>query len=701
MKNLLFILIFSFESCSFTERFFGSISSSNTIQLAFANFLARYNNPSSTPTPSPTPSPPAKTCIKVATKTQSTNQTTGETNTTTCKFDYSTISNLCTNEKPILESEIQVNQKRTYFKSVEDFIKQKEIFAKNFQTFEIYNEDNTKKKQFYYDNDKRYRILEFDGGESIYTEFDSKNRPTKGKLIAHCEVPIDASYDDQNNIFSVNIYFSQSGPDTNNYCLIYRSLIQNQNLKFEFNQEFLKVRDTITVGNSSTIINYNNIETEEVCTGTSTGTSFTENLEPAEVTSIETENILPGAAAGEFIILRGKNFNPNFSNNQVQFHQKIPVTPVSGDTSFIRVQIPPNARSGRILVNNGKAKSYSPNFIVYKYFLFIADTGNNQVLVYNMNALDGSLVSFQTLSSSSTVRSFAVTPNGKNLYISKNSGLANMIERRKIEIDSIPPFLQKISTTSLENFGDDGNPKLIAIDPKGEFLFVYHESGTPFNFRNQLRKIDSDGSTSFLSNFNVVNSSGEFSIHPTKKNYYITSGSMTNVRSNNFDNNTISEIAIPINTLTTPNFGAIHPNGNYYYIATSGASAGIRLYSIDSIGSLSLINTYNTVTSGHFGIAIDNKGKFLVTASDVNDTIKSFQINSDFSLSTPISTITITDPKKLIFDPSGRFVYSFRDTTPYSLYIYSVNQTTGALTAVSNSITFSSPQNILFAKIPQ
>ena len=685
MRCLAFILIFNCITCSLSKQIFGSIGSKNPIQLAIANFLSRNTKPS-------------PTCIKVASKIQSTNQTTGEKNTITCKFDYGTISNLCTYEKPISESNIEVTQKRTYYKSVEDFVKQKEIFAKNFQTFEIYNEDKTKKKQFYYDNDKRVRILEPDGGESIYTEFDSKNRPTKGKSNSHCEVPIEFSYDEQNYSLNVNISFSQTGPESNNYCVFYRSLIQNQNYKLEFDKDFFKLKDTITVGNTVTIINYSNLETEQVCTGNS-GTVFTENLEPAEVTSIETENTLPGAAAGEFIILRGKNFNPNFASNQVQFHDKISVIPVSGDSTFVRVQIPQNARSGRILIDNGKAKSYSPNFIVYKYYLFIANVGPGELLVYNMNAGDGTLSSVQTLTGIPSIRSFAVTPDGKNIYISKDAASANRIERRRIElqVEETPPpprVISKVSTTSLEDFGDNGSPKYIAVDPKGEYLFVNYI--TTLN-QNQMNRISLNGTVSF-----VANSPGsyitfrDFTIHPSKKIYYISSNTTGRIKTINFDNNNLTEIQ-DTDPSATPNYAAIHPNGNFFYQATGGSQ--IARYNILPDGTLTSKSVYDS--GSHVGIAIDNQGKFLVSFDSTSGgRLKSFNIQSDFSLSS-ISIAPITNAEKIVFDPSGRFVYSFRTDTPYSLYSYAVNQTNGALTAVTNSVTLSTPQNILFAKIPQ
>lgn len=344
MNKFLTLVLLIQISCSVSEGLFGSLPNKDNNYLALANFFSRYK----------------KKCTISPTKFSTTNQTTNEVNNYNCKFDYSSISNYCSYSVPIEEIGVSTNSKRTYYNSVGDLFRQKEIFGKYFQTFEIFNEDKNLKKQSYYQNDSLSKLLESNGNESTITTNDSKGRPLTGYLIFHCEVPFTYEYNEQNLSFNLKVLFSQTVPNSNSVCVFYRNF-QIFEYSYEFDSNLILKKLTTNIDGTQTILSTTISETEEVCIEERVGNSFSEKFEPAEVSSIQIETT---AAVGNFINLIGKNFNSNFSQNKIKFLNSNEVTPVSGNSNSLRVQIPTGSNSGRILIDNGKAKSYSPTLII-------------------------------------------------------------------------------------------------------------------------------------------------------------------------------------------------------------------------------------------------------------------------------------------------------------------------------------------------
>lgn len=156
----------------------------------------------------------------------------------------------------------------------------------------------------------------------------------------------------------------------------------------------------------------------------------------------------------------------------------------------------------------------------------------------------------------------------------------------------------------------------------------------------------------------------------------------------------LTQLGGTLNTQTAPFAVAVSPSGKYVYVSNTGSNS-VSAYGWNaSTGVFSFINTYTTGASPE-GLAVDTSGKFLYVADYDANGISAFTINSDGSL-TAIDANTGTGaidpfpagthPVSVAVDPGGNFLYvtNYGDST---IQMYTINATTGALTADGSAIT--------------
>src|ERR1700756_5363404 len=204
------------------------------------------------------------------------------------------------------------------------------------------------------------------------------------------------------------------------------------------------------------------------------------------------------------------------------------------------------------------------------------------------------------------------------------------------------------------------SPVCVAAEKSGQFLYVGYRFG---NFVNQ----------------GAVN---EYSINAANLQLVPLPGQPT------------TDIAsAPIGIVTDP-------KGLHLYVglglnpSTGVQDAGTNVYSIDPVtGALAYIGTAGNAISAGQSIAIDRQGRFFLDGWGTTlETIDSALISpADGTALTGISSVTsgASLPAAMLADGSGKFLYVQEGLTPV---VYSVNQTTGALTvspAPLGALTFS------------
>jgi 6-phosphogluconolactonase (cycloisomerase 2 family) len=126
-------------------------------------------------------------------------------------------------------------------------------------------------------------------------------------------------------------------------------------------------------------------------------------------------------------------------------------------------------------------------------------------------------------------------------------------------------------------------------------------------------------------------------------------------------------------------------NSNYLY-AVDDLQQILHIMAIDpATGNLSELSS-NISSVGPFGIAMTPQSNFLYT-SNYSGNVSAYSVNSSTgaltSVASPYSASRAI--QQINVDASGKFVYAMLPGTPSTIYSYSLNQLTGALTPITGS----------------
>ena len=149
----------------------------------------------------------------------------------------------------------------------------------------------------------------------------------------------------------------------------------------------------------------------------------------------------------------------------------------------------------------------------------------------------------------------------------------------------------------------------------------------------------------------------------------------------------------PFGTLAAPYAVTAYPTGQYVYVtdtlAIPATAAGtVNEYSYDGTGALTFVQA-KTVGKGPESIAIDPAGKFLYVTNSQDGTVSAFTIDPTTGNLTAVtgspysSSAATTDvPTAAAVDPSSQYLYVANGDAG-TISLFTINQTTGALTAVA------------------
>lgn len=153
-----------------------------------------------------------------------------------------------------------------------------------------------------------------------------------------------------------------------------------------------------------------------------------------------------------------------------------------------------------------------------------------------------------------------------------------------------------------------------------------------------------------------------------------------------------------------PNYASqqtvLNPNGKYLYMIDNSPTSNVWVWNISTTGVLSYSGQPDLQGGGggtNFGI-VDPYGRFLYVTDSGNSTnalgsIYAFEISpTDGSLTavsgSPFITTNLNSPYGLVIDHTGQYLYATNNGNG-TLSAYQINQTTGALTALTTGATTS------------
>ncbi|MEW5816611.1 MAG: beta-propeller fold lactonase family protein [Spirochaetota bacterium] len=292
---------------------------------------------------------------------------------------------------------------------------------------------------------------------------------------------------------------------------------------------------------------------------------------------------------------------------------------------------------------------------VYRYFAYLSSWSGNTITVAEINTATGALTPGTPMTHSNEPHCVGVDPSGQYAYI--GYGLQAVTTITNATVDKDTGSLTMGTTTAT-----GPKPVFVAVHPNGKWAYV--------------------------ASYNDPPGLGDVRVHP------ITNG-ILQVSTQTF---TAS------GTLESPHAIAIHPNGNYLYIAdynnddTVTNNSQIRVCSINQTdGSLTLVQNWISGTHSNPNdevptVAVHPNGKFLYgTYIDPGLSATCFHIftidQSNFQITSETEPFNAALPityESVAVEPLGKFLYLVYSTTgSEKVEIYSIDQTTGAVTYVS------------------
>jgi 6-phosphogluconolactonase (cycloisomerase 2 family) len=141
---------------------------------------------------------------------------------------------------------------------------------------------------------------------------------------------------------------------------------------------------------------------------------------------------------------------------------------------------------------------------------------------------------------------------------------------------------------------------------------------------------------------------------------------------------------------------AASASGKFLFIGDTGTQQ-ISAYSVNADGSLTVVSGSPFATGGVSPrvMATDGQSKFLYVTAGIGSTaIAALSIGSSGAL-TSVGTPLISNVSSIAADPSGKFLLGVSwQNGDNTIHLYSINSSTGALTAAGSTVTSGTPRNI-------
>jgi 6-phosphogluconolactonase (cycloisomerase 2 family) len=344
---------------------------------------------------------------------------------------------------------------------------------------------------------------------------------------------------------------------------------------------------------------------------------------------------------------------------------------------------PTRARKGpaALVVSSGtKDITYTPSFV------YVADLAGG-VPTLSVNDSTGALTSVSgSPFGSGDPRAVAVTPNGQFLYTATGDG-SNTIGEYSVDTETG-------ALTSIGTIANGDSPYDVAVDPSGRFVYaVAIDTNSVYGYKinSTTGVLTSISGSPFTTDVVAPDS---VAVDPTGRflmvgNYCCTGG--VSVYSINTSNGKLT--AVKGSPFPPPSGGAdpasvtVDPTGRYVYAASSsgGGTTGVVAYSITaSSGKLTAIGTVLPGGGNPWSITTDVLGKY-VYMTDNDTTLYGYTINNTTGELTALAGSPFTadvSTRGIAADPSGAYLYL---SNAEQLLGYSINATTGAITQLSSS----------------
>jgi 6-phosphogluconolactonase (cycloisomerase 2 family) len=396
-------------------------------------------------------------------------------------------------------------------------------------------------------------------------------------------------------------------------------------------------------------------------------------------------------AEGYTVTISGTNFIPTPASNTVRFNGTVATVTAASATS-LTVTVPTGATSGTISVTNaGGTATSAASFSVYKYYVYVANSGSNNISAYNINMTTGALtaVAGSPFAAGTGPNAIAVDLIGKFVYVANNGS-------NNVSAYAINTATGALSAVAGSPFGAGNGPIGVAVDSTGQFAYVSN------NNSNNVSAYTINATTGALSAvtgspFGAGTGPNIVAVDPTGKFVYVPNTGVLSLIAGNISAYNINATTGALSTVTGSPFAtgllgslfgvSVDPSGQYVYVTHS--SNKVYAYTINATtGALSAVTGSPFNTGAGPNIVITNPtGQYAYVANSGSNNISVYTINGATGALSAITGSPFaagSSPWGIVIDPTGQYAY-VTNSGAATISAYTVNGATGALSAMAGS----------------
>lgn len=292
-------------------------------------------------------------------------------------------------------------------------------------------------------------------------------------------------------------------------------------------------------------------------------------------------------------------------------------------------------------------------------------------------------------------------PLGRFAYVANL--VSNASDQATISMYTINPATGVLSPTTPATVPTGFFPQTLAIDPLGRFVYTANsdDSSVSMFTVNQSTGVltpTTPASVSTVVPGNILWDPGFLTVGPTGRFLYLTESLTNGAAVLMFTIDQTTGLLTPTSPATVLTGGipfqvVVAPSGKFAYVVNNlsgpDSSSGVWQYTVNPTTGVLIENTPAAVAAGNrpTAIAVDPNSRFAYVVNRQDNTVSMFTIDADTgnltlnaSPTNPTGTVaTGTEPFRINFDPSGKFVYVTNEQSAVSIYTVNGNGTlTGA-----------------------
>lgn len=329
------------------------------------------------------------------------------------------------------------------------------------------------------------------------------------------------------------------------------------------------------------------------------------------------------------------------------------------------------------------------------------------VSMYTVNSCTGEFTA-TTPASVSTGYSYPQNDNSEQMVVDplgRFAYVANLVSNvpgpsspSTISMYTINPTTGVLTPTTPATVSTGWLPQGIAIDPLGRFVYTANtDDSTVSMFTvNQTTGVltpTTPASVSTMLPGEDLSEPGFLTVDPTGNFLYVTALDSEDSTVDMFTINQTTGVLTPTTPATvytglSPFQVTVAPNGKFAYVVNNGSGGpyvvGVSEYTVNSTtGVLTESSSYASAGNAPTAIAVDPTSSFAYVVNRLDNTVSMYTIDPttgnltlNSSAANPTATIaTGTEPFRIDFDPTGKFVYVTNEQSAASIFTVNSNGT--------------------------